>query len=95
MPNQNDYVNQDPRLDLRCIAEAHHVWCRELTEPYTPDQQATLQWIFDNAPMKQRKYVIINDKPVLCGTNKVNYRKDHIEGWIQVNNLGGKITPKA
>lgn len=95
MPNQNDYVKQDPRFDTRCVAESHQTWCRELEEPFTQQQRETLQWIYDNSPAKQRQYVIINDKPVLCYTNRVNYRKDHIEGWIVVNNLGGKITPKA
>ena len=77
------YTKREPRFDIKGIAYQHQHWARSLTEPFTEQQTQTLEWLYQSTPPEQRKYVIISDKPVKCGTNRISYQLKANAGWIQ------------
>lgn len=84
------YQPADPRFDTKNIAEVHQHWARSLTEPFTKQQQITLQWLYDTRVREQRKYVIIEDKLVLTPTNTIVYQLKESYGDMGWH----RITPK-
>jgi hypothetical protein len=84
------YIPADPRFDTKHIDERHQHWARSLTEPFSEQEQITLQWLYDNSPVEQRKYVIINDKLVLAPRNSIVYQLKQSYGHFGWH----RITPK-
>ena len=85
------YVKISPRHSTKNITSHHQHWCRQLEEPFTEQQEKTLQWVLDASPTEQRKYVIIDDKIVECCVNRQLYRKHHEHGWCKVTAKGTYI----
>jgi len=85
--NMSEYLYRDtppePRYDTKGITDSHQHWARSLTEPFTEQQTKTLEWLYNTTPSEQRKYVIIQDQVILCGTNRVSYQLKANAGWIQ------------